>query len=125
MWVGLFGFKEIRTRAGIAAGLIEVAAFGVLALAAITAGAARQADRPASPGARMRGRVQAAVSMVIGAVGARLGGRAWPCSASPKPTRPAHLRLPAARAVTLKTATIGGATVLTNAEGPHAVLVRS
>ena len=35
VWNGLFGFKEIRTRAGIAAGLIEVAAFGVLALAAI------------------------------------------------------------------------------------------
>ena len=69
VWVGLFGFKEIRTRAGIAAGLIEVAAFGVLALAAITVGAALQADGPVSPGARMRGRVQAAVAMVIGAVG--------------------------------------------------------
>ena len=28
VWTGLFGFREIRTRAGIAAGLIEVAAFG-------------------------------------------------------------------------------------------------
>ncbi len=27
VWIGLFGFKEVRTRAGIAAGLIEVAAF--------------------------------------------------------------------------------------------------
>jgi hypothetical protein len=27
VWVGLFGFKEVRTTAGIAAGLIEVAAF--------------------------------------------------------------------------------------------------
>src|SRR5438105_1001127 len=33
VWIGLFGFKEIRTRAGIAAGLIEVAAFATLALA--------------------------------------------------------------------------------------------
>ena len=27
VWIGLFGFKEVRTTAGIAAGLIEVAAF--------------------------------------------------------------------------------------------------
>src|SRR5215813_3974595 len=38
MWVGLFGFKEIRTTAGIAAGVIEVAGFAALAgLAAVTA----------------------------------------------------------------------------------------
>jgi hypothetical protein len=33
VWTGLSGFKEVRTRAGIAAGLIEVAAFATLALA--------------------------------------------------------------------------------------------
>jgi predicted lipoprotein with Yx(FWY)xxD motif len=112
VWTGLFGFKEIRTRAGIAAGLIEVAAFGVLALAAIAAGPEDQADRPVSPRARM----QAAVSMVIGAVGAvfvaalallgvaeaNAGGSAAAASAA---------------GVTLKTATIGGVTVLTNAQG--------
>src|ERR1700741_3496957 len=27
LWVGLFGFKEVRTTAGIAAGVIDVAAF--------------------------------------------------------------------------------------------------
>ena len=32
IWVGLFGFKEVRTTAGIAAGVIEVAAFAVLAM---------------------------------------------------------------------------------------------
>ena len=52
VWIGLFGFKEVRTRAGIAAGLIEVAAFAVLALAAIAAGPVRQADGPVSPDAR-------------------------------------------------------------------------
>src|SRR5947209_1872513 len=36
IWFGLFGFKEVRTTAGIAAGIIEVAAFAVLALLAIT-----------------------------------------------------------------------------------------
>ena len=43
VWIGLFGFKEVRTTAGIVAGLIEVAAFAVLAaltLVATRAGAA-------------------------------------------------------------------------------------
>jgi len=31
VWVGLFGFKEVRTTAGIAAGVIEVGAFAALA----------------------------------------------------------------------------------------------
>ena len=34
VWIGLFGFKEVRTTAGIVAGLIEVAAFAVLAILA-------------------------------------------------------------------------------------------
>jgi predicted lipoprotein with Yx(FWY)xxD motif len=48
VWIGLFGFKEIRTRAGLAAGLIEVAAFATLALAAVTANSARRAGAPAA-----------------------------------------------------------------------------
>src|SRR5260221_10713284 len=36
IWVGLFGFKEIRTTAGIVAGVIEVAAVAVLAALAAT-----------------------------------------------------------------------------------------
>jgi len=43
VWIGLFGFKEIRTRAGLAAGLIEVAAFATLALAAVIADSGRHA----------------------------------------------------------------------------------
>src|SRR5271168_1330710 len=35
VWTGLFGFKEVRTTAGIAAGLVEVAAFVVLAALAL------------------------------------------------------------------------------------------
>src|ERR1700757_4877992 len=31
VWIGLFGFKEVRTTAGIVAGIIEVAAFAALA----------------------------------------------------------------------------------------------
>jgi predicted lipoprotein with Yx(FWY)xxD motif len=116
VWNGLFGFKEIRTRAGIAAGLIEVAAFGVLALAAIAAGPAPQADGTVSPVARMLGRVRAAVSVVVAAVGAvsvaalaLLGVAEANVSGLPASASSA--------AVTLKTATIGGVTVLTNAQG--------
>ena len=69
VWSGLFGFKEIRTRAGIAAGLIEVAAFGLLALAAIAAGPKNQADEPVSRGP-VAGQVHMALSMVIAGIGA-------------------------------------------------------
>ncbi|HYZ53505.1 MAG TPA: hypothetical protein VE733_08410, partial [Streptosporangiaceae bacterium] len=31
LWIGLFGFREVRTTAGIVAGVIEVAAFAALA----------------------------------------------------------------------------------------------
>ena len=92
VWIGLFGFKEVRTRAGIAAGLIEVAAFAVLALAAIAAGPVRQADGLASPDARMLARLQAAVSMVIPRW-RRLGGRPGPARRRGSPRgRPAHGR---------------------------------
>ena len=35
VWVGLFGFREVRTGAGVAAGVVEVAAFAVLASLAL------------------------------------------------------------------------------------------
>jgi predicted lipoprotein with Yx(FWY)xxD motif len=116
VWIGLFGYKEVRTRAGIAAGLIEVAAFALLALAAIAGSRVRQADRPASAGARMVARVQAGVSMVVGAVGAAsvaalaLLGVAL-ANAGPPPAAAAGT------GVTLKAAKIGDVTVLTNANG--------
>jgi hypothetical protein len=46
VWVGLFGFREVRTTAGIVAGVIEVAAFGALALLAAAPG---RGSRPACP----------------------------------------------------------------------------
>jgi predicted lipoprotein with Yx(FWY)xxD motif len=116
VWVGLFGFKEIRTRAGIAAGLIEVSAFGLLVMAAILADPGRQADMPAGPGPRILARMRAAASVAAGAVGAisvlalALLGVAVARAGGP----PAA---PAAAAVTLKTAKVGGVTVLTDAKG--------
>jgi predicted lipoprotein with Yx(FWY)xxD motif len=117
VWVGLFGFKEIRTRAGIAAGLIEVAAFATLALAVIAAGSAREAGEPVSSGSRMLARVRAAVSMVIGAVGVvsllALAVLAVALASAGGPAATAAQ----AGVTTLKTAKIGGVTVLTNAKG--------
>src|ERR1700722_9334779 len=120
IWSGLFGFKGIRTRAGIAAGLIEVAAFGVLAIAALvvgpSSGSALVAGEPVSLQARLSGRLRGAVSLAFGAVGAVsvaalavLGVAEAHAGGAPA--------VAGGTAVTLKTATIGGVTVLTNGKG--------
>jgi predicted lipoprotein with Yx(FWY)xxD motif len=117
VWIGLFGFREIRTRAGIAAGLIEVAAFATLALAVAITGA-RPAAGPTRPRPRVLAGMRAAVSLVVGVVGAVsvaalvLFGIAL-ASAGGAPASAAS----AGAGVTLKTTTIGGITVLTNARG--------
>jgi predicted lipoprotein with Yx(FWY)xxD motif len=116
VWIGLFGFREVRTRAGIAAGLIEVAAFATLALAAAAAGPRRESQGWISSAARRVARVHSAVSMVIGVVGAvsvlalaLLGVAVANASGPPPVTGP--------RTVTLKTTEIGGVAVLTNSSG--------
>jgi predicted lipoprotein with Yx(FWY)xxD motif len=116
VWVGLFGFKEVRTRAGIAAGLIEVAAFAVLALAAVAAGPERETGAWRSAAARRVDRVHSALSIVIGAVGAvsilaltLLGVAVANASGAPL--------IIGGHTVTLKTITISGVTVLTDANG--------
>jgi predicted lipoprotein with Yx(FWY)xxD motif len=116
VWIGLFGFKEVRTRAGIAAGLIEVAAFATLGLAAIVAGPAKQDDGWISSAARRVARLHTGVSWVIGGVGAvsvlalALLGVAVANASGPPPAT-------GGSTVTLKTVQIGGVTVLTNANG--------
>jgi predicted lipoprotein with Yx(FWY)xxD motif len=116
IWTGLFGFKEIRTRAGIAAGLIEVAAFATLALAALATGTVRQATRPASPGTRMRAGAQAAASMVIAVVGAVsvLALVLFGVALARADGAPAAVT---GAGVIMRPATVGGVTVLTNTHG--------
>lgn len=117
VWIGLFGYKEIRTRAGIAAGLIEVAAFATLALAVAIADA-RQAAAPTRPRPRVLAGMRAAVSLVVGAVGAIsvaalvLFGVALASTGG----EGEHAGTEGA-AVTLNTATIDGITVLTSVNG--------
>jgi predicted lipoprotein with Yx(FWY)xxD motif len=56
VWVGLFGFREVRTTAGIVAGVLEVTAFGVLAAYSLMPGR----GAPSWPlAARIEARVQA------------------------------------------------------------------
>jgi predicted lipoprotein with Yx(FWY)xxD motif len=118
VWGGLFGFREIRTRAGIAAGLIEVAAFGVLIMAAIAADPAPEADGSVSRAARMLARMQAAVSMVIGGVGVvSVLALAFLGIGLANAGGPAAAAVGTTGKVTLKTADVGGVTVLTNAQG--------
>ena len=116
VWIGLFGFKEVRTRAGIAAGLIEVAAFATLALAAAAAGPERETEGWISSAAQRVARVRSAVSILIGAVGAvsilalaLLGVAIANASGPPAAT--------GGRVVTLNTIKIDRVTVLTNARG--------
>jgi predicted lipoprotein with Yx(FWY)xxD motif len=112
LWIGLFGFTEVRTTAGIAAGVIEVAAFAALAgLAALSvsrtgADGGRRVRPPA--GVPANGRVAGAS---VGAV--TVAALAVLCAS-------VAVAGPAAAATAggaLKTDSIGGVTVLTNAKG--------
>ena len=126
LWIGLFGFKEVRTTAGTVAGVIEVAAFAVLAVAASAPRAARAgnsagADAAARPAGDARpGRGLAGMRAVLAAAGALsltalavLGGSVAAATSAPAGGSTSASDTPAV----LKTATIGGVTVLTNAKG--------
>ena len=109
---GLFGFKEVRTTAGIVAGVIEVAAFAVLAALALAPApakgtAAGRAGFPALIPAAIT-RAAAVTSGVLTVAALVLLGVAAAGASSPTP---------AATGTGLKTTTIGGTTVLANAKG--------
>jgi hypothetical protein len=69
VWIGLFGFKEVRTTAGIVAGIIEVAAFAALAAYALIPAPARD-DSQAEE--RLFDRLPAATIKAAGVGGAGL-----------------------------------------------------
>ena len=112
VWIGLFGFTEVRTTAGIVAGVVEVAAFAVLAALALAPAAT---NGPAGARAAFPARIPPATARAAGMIAAALAVAALVllgiavAGASPAP--------PAATGTALKTATIGGTTVLTNAKG--------
>jgi predicted lipoprotein with Yx(FWY)xxD motif len=112
VWIGLFGFKEVRTTAGIVAGVIEVAAFAVLAALALAPAPAGAAARAA---AGFPARIPPAITRAAAALAAAalvLLGVAVAGASSPAPAATST-----GTGTGLKTATIGGTTVLTNARG--------
>jgi predicted lipoprotein with Yx(FWY)xxD motif len=117
IWFGLFGFREVRTTAGIVAGVIEVAAFAALAALAL-APAPQHAHRGPSM-ARVRDGLPGALAAVGGVcvlalvlLGIAVAGAATAPSA-PAPSSSSS----AASGQTLKTIQIKGVTVLTNSKG--------
>jgi predicted lipoprotein with Yx(FWY)xxD motif len=116
VWIGLFGFKEVRTTAGIVAGVIEVATFAVLAVFAAFPAPRPATDAPPQPGS-LAARLQAntlgaglavaglsVIALVLLGVAVAGAGGAGPASTG-------------GGAQTVSTVQIGGATVLTNAKG--------
>jgi predicted lipoprotein with Yx(FWY)xxD motif len=113
--IGLFGFKEVRTTAGIVAGLIEVAAFAVLAALTLTLAAA-----PAGAAVtwlRFPARIPASIARAAAVITAALTIAALVlldvAVTGASSTAPAATDISAG----LKTTTIGEAAVLTNAKG--------
>jgi predicted lipoprotein with Yx(FWY)xxD motif len=115
VWVGLFGFKEIRTTAGIAAGIVEVAAFAALAVMVSRPQSSGQPPRSRVPGGPATAWLNAGAAGAVTAIGGVsaaalvLLGVAVAGAGGP----PAGPQADA----TLKIAANNGTTVLTNARG--------
>ena len=122
VWTGLFGFKEVRTTAGIVAGVVEVLAFVVLAALALAPAAANApADSTAAAPARFPAQIPPAATRAAGLTAAGLAvaalvlfGLVLAGASSPAPAATAT---GTGTGTVLKTTTIGGTTVLTNAKG--------
>ena len=115
VWIGLFGFKEVRTTAGIVAGILEVAAFAALTAYALIPAPARDRGQAEErlfarlPTAAVRAAGIGAAGLAVLALvlfGVSVAG----ANGGPSPAV-------ASGGGGLKTTTIGGATVLTNAQG--------
>jgi predicted lipoprotein with Yx(FWY)xxD motif len=111
VWIGLFGFREVRTTAGIVAGVLEVAAFAVLAAYALAPGGSAHA-RPSM--ARIAERVESVVPLA-----AKGAAALTVVAAALLVVGLTTAGAPQAAAVggTLRVATIGGVRVITNSQG--------
>jgi predicted lipoprotein with Yx(FWY)xxD motif len=116
VWIGLFGFKEVRTTAGIVAGVVEVAAFVVLAALALAPAAANApAGGAALAPATFPAQISPAIARAAGMTTAALAAVALLLLGLA--VAGANSAAPAATGTALKTTTIDGTTVLTNAQG--------
>jgi predicted lipoprotein with Yx(FWY)xxD motif len=105
LWIGLFGFKEVRTTAGIAAGVVEVAAFAALA------GLAAMAAERGRVGGHLLGRLWSGIAgtsiAAISVVALAVLGASVAAAGGPAMTAPGAL----------KAVRIGEVTVLADANG--------
>jgi predicted lipoprotein with Yx(FWY)xxD motif len=114
VWVGLFGFREVRTTAGIVAGVLEVAAFGVLAAYSLMPGRGAP-SRPAA--ARIAARVEALTPLAAkGAAALTVLAAALLVVGLTTASAPAATTSASAGG-SLQARTIGGKLVLTNSQG--------
>jgi predicted lipoprotein with Yx(FWY)xxD motif len=114
VWIGLFGFTEVRTTAGIAAGVVEVAAFA--ALAALTLAPAPAGSTATAP-ARFPAQISPALTRAAGATAAGVALVALVLLGLAVAGAGAAAPAATATGTGLKTTTIGGTTVLANAKG--------
>jgi predicted lipoprotein with Yx(FWY)xxD motif len=115
IWFGLFGFHEVRTTAGIVAGLIEVAAFFVLAtLALVPPAPATAGTREA--GGTMMDRLDASVPHAGSVVGG-LSVLALVLLVVAVAGAGVSTAVTGSSGQELKTTSIHGVTVVTNAKG--------
>ncbi|SRR6266571_8839646 len=98
LWLGLFGFHEVRTTAGIVAGVIEVVAF-----AALAGLAAMPAERGQASGKVVGASITAVSVVALAVLGASVAGARGPATIT--------------AGGVLKTVRIGGVTVLADAAG--------
>ena len=118
LWIGLFGFTEVRTTAGIVAGVIDVAAFAALAgLASLAAAPSGSQAAPGGAGGRLLAglragvpgtRVAAAGVAAVSVAALAVLGASVAVANGPGAT---------AAGGSLQTTHIGGVTVVTNAKG--------
>ena len=90
IWAELFGFKEVRTTAGIVAGVVEVAAFAALAALAVR-------PRPAGQPSRPRALLGPAAAWLDGGAAGAAAAISWAWRSRARAARPGPGRLRAPR----------------------------
>jgi predicted lipoprotein with Yx(FWY)xxD motif len=100
LWFGLFGFREVRTTAGIVAGVIEVATVATLGVLALTPPPGTLRVRVPHPGWLVGGVAVAALAVLAGSVASAAGSGSTVSAGG-----------------SLHTTRLAGATVLVSAKG--------
>jgi predicted lipoprotein with Yx(FWY)xxD motif len=108
VWIGLFGFREVRTTAGIVAGVIEVAAFAALAALVLAPRPVAGGSRPRAAEAGAVAGVSALALVLLGVAVAGAGGSAG---------APGPASGPPSSGAVLKTARINGVVIITSGKG--------